>query len=83
MAAQVVGTVIAAFYASEWSLKLTLWVIILGTSVTLVGRAYRLIEALNTRKAWAVAQASIAIGFSSASTTAFRTSAPKAPSITR
>ncbi|OYX25638.1 MAG: hypothetical protein B7Z10_05630 [Rhodobacterales bacterium 32-66-7] len=50
MIALTIGTVVAAFYATEWSLQLTLWVIILGTSVTLVGRAYRLIEALNARK---------------------------------
>jgi len=50
MMALVVGTVIAAFYASEWSLNLTLWIIVIGTLVTLIGRAYRLVDALNSRK---------------------------------
>jgi phosphatidylglycerophosphate synthase len=49
MVALIIGTVLAAFYATEWTLSLTLWVILLGTTVTLFGRVFRLIEALKTR----------------------------------
>ncbi|MBA3910602.1 MAG: CDP-diacylglycerol--glycerol-3-phosphate 3-phosphatidyltransferase [Rhodobacter sp.] len=49
MAALTVGTVIAAFYAVEWTLTLTLWIIVAGTAVTILRRAFRLIEALKAR----------------------------------
>ena len=47
MAALTVGTVIAAFYVSEWVLTLTLWVIVAGTAITILSRSMRLIKALN------------------------------------
>ena len=43
------GTVIAAFYASAWTLGLTLWIIVAGTGVTILSRSMRLIKALNAR----------------------------------
>ena len=46
MAALTGGTVVAAFYASEWTLGLTLWIIIAGTALTLLSRSVRLIKAL-------------------------------------
>ncbi|MGL4239370.1 CDP-alcohol phosphatidyltransferase family protein [Tabrizicola sp.] len=49
MAVLTVGTVVAAFYASEWTLTLTLWIIIAGTAVTIVSRSMRLISALKKR----------------------------------
>jgi phosphatidylglycerophosphate synthase len=49
MAILTVGTVIAAFYASESTLSLTLWIIVVGTGVTIASRSMRLIKALNAR----------------------------------
>lgn len=49
MVALAAGTVIAAFYATEWTLGLTLWVILAGTAVTVFGRAFRLVDGLNGR----------------------------------
>lgn len=46
MAALTIGTVIAAFYASEWTLSVTLWVIVAGTATTVILRSRRLIQAL-------------------------------------
>ena len=46
MAALTIGTVIAAFYATEWVLALTLWIIVAGTVLTILRRALRLIRAL-------------------------------------
>jgi phosphatidylglycerophosphate synthase len=46
MAALTGGSVVAAFYASEWTLGLTLWVILAGTALTLLSRSVRLIKAL-------------------------------------
>jgi phosphatidylglycerophosphate synthase len=49
MAALTMGTGIAAFYASEWTLTLTLAVIAAGTAATILGRAATLIEKLRAR----------------------------------
>jgi phosphatidylglycerophosphate synthase len=49
MAVLTVGTVIAAVYASEWTLGLTLWIIVVGTAITILSRSLRLIRALNAR----------------------------------
>ncbi len=49
MAVLTVGTVIAALYASEWTLTWTLWVIVAGTAITVLSRAMRLIGALKSR----------------------------------
>lgn len=43
------GTVLAAFYASEWSLAVTLWIIVAGTAVTILRRSLSLIGKLKTR----------------------------------
>jgi phosphatidylglycerophosphate synthase len=49
MAALTIGTVIAAFYATEWVLALTLWIIIAGTALTILRRSLRLISNLKSR----------------------------------
>lgn len=49
MAALTVGTVLAAFYAAEWTLTVTLWIIALGSAATIVRRSLRLISALKAR----------------------------------
>lgn len=49
MAALTLGCVIAAFYATEWSLTVTLWIIALGTVATIIRRSHRLLSSLNTR----------------------------------
>jgi phosphatidylglycerophosphate synthase len=49
MAALTLGTVIAAFVATEWVLALTLWIIIAGTALTILRRALRLIKALKAK----------------------------------
>lgn len=49
MAVLTVGTVIAAFYASEWTLNWTLWIIVAGTALTILSRSMRLIKALKAR----------------------------------
>jgi phosphatidylglycerophosphate synthase len=49
MAVLTAGTVIAAFYATEWTLNLTLWLIVAGTTVTIIARSIRLIDRLKTR----------------------------------
>lgn len=46
MAVLTAGTAVAAVYASEWTLSVTLWVIVLGTAVTIVRRARALIGKL-------------------------------------
>ncbi len=43
------GTVIAAFYASDWTLGFTLWIIVAGTALTILSRSLRLIKALKKR----------------------------------
>ena len=49
MAALTIGTMIAAFYAAEWTLTLTLWIITAGTTATILRRALCLIAALKAR----------------------------------
>jgi phosphatidylglycerophosphate synthase len=49
MAVLTVGTVIAVFYASEWTLTVTLWIIVAGTAVTILRRSATLIEKLKSR----------------------------------
>lgn len=49
MVALSIGTFLSAFYATEWTLNLTLWVIMLGTVATLFGRVFRLLENLRNR----------------------------------
>lgn len=49
MAALTVGSVAAAFYATEWTLSVTLWIIALGTVATILRRSHRLLSALNER----------------------------------
>ena len=49
MAALTIGTLSAAFYATEWTLTLTLWIIAAGTAATILLRALQLIRALKAR----------------------------------
>lgn len=49
MAALTAGSVIAAFYATEWTLTVTLWIIAIGTAATILRRSLRLLKALNER----------------------------------
>ncbi len=49
MAVLTVGTVLAAFYATEWTLTVTLWIIVIGTAVTILRRSWALIEKLKSR----------------------------------
>jgi phosphatidylglycerophosphate synthase len=49
MAALTIGTLIAAFYATEWSLTVTLWIIAIGTVATILRRSHRLLTSLKTR----------------------------------
>lgn len=49
MAILTAGTVLAALYASEWTLTVTLWIIVAGTAATIFRRSWTLIEKLNSR----------------------------------
>lgn len=49
MAVLTAGTVLAALYASEWTLTVTLWIIVGGTMLTILSRAVRLISNLRNR----------------------------------
>lgn len=49
MAVLTAGTALAALYATEWTLTVTLWIIAAGTAATVLRRARRLIERLGTR----------------------------------
>jgi phosphatidylglycerophosphate synthase len=49
MAALTIGTAIAAFYASEWTLTVTLWIIVAGSAITIARRSMRLISNLKNR----------------------------------
>jgi phosphatidylglycerophosphate synthase len=49
MAALTLGCLIAAFYATEWTLMLTLWIITLGTVATIARRSLRLLGNLGSR----------------------------------
>jgi phosphatidylglycerophosphate synthase len=49
MAVLTAGTVLAAFYASEWTLTVTLWIVVTGTAATVIRRSWTLIEKLRSR----------------------------------
>ena len=49
MAVLTVGTVLAAVYATEWTLTLTLWIMVVGTAATLLRRSLTLIGNLKQR----------------------------------
>jgi phosphatidylglycerophosphate synthase len=49
MAVLTAGTVLAALYASEWTLTVTLWIISAGIAVTILRRSWALIEKLKSR----------------------------------
>lgn len=49
MALLTIGTVIAAFYASDWTLSVTLWIIVTGSALTILSRSMRLIKAMKSR----------------------------------
>jgi phosphatidylglycerophosphate synthase len=49
MAVLTAGTVVAALYASEWALTVTLWIIVAGTAVTILRRSLTLIGKLKSR----------------------------------
>ncbi|MFN3575455.1 MAG: CDP-alcohol phosphatidyltransferase family protein [Tabrizicola sp.] len=49
MAVLTAGTVLAALYATEWTLTLTLWIIVLGTAGTALRRSRTLIRNLKSR----------------------------------
>jgi phosphatidylglycerophosphate synthase len=49
MAVLTAGTVLAALYASEWTLTVTLWIIVAGTAATVIRRSWSLIEKLKSR----------------------------------
>lgn len=49
MAVLTAGTVLAALYATHWTLTVTLWIIVIGTAATVVRRSWTLIERLKAR----------------------------------
>jgi phosphatidylglycerophosphate synthase len=49
MAVLTAGTVLAAFYASEWTLTATLWIVAVGTAATILRRSRALVEKLKSR----------------------------------
>ncbi|MCU0904593.1 MAG: CDP-alcohol phosphatidyltransferase family protein [Tabrizicola sp.] len=49
MAVLTAGTVLAALYASEWTLTVTLWIIVAGTAATVFRRSWTLIERLKSK----------------------------------
>ncbi len=49
MAVLTAGTVLAALYASHWTLTITLWIIALGTAATILRRSWTLIGKLKTK----------------------------------
>lgn len=49
MAVLTAGTVLAAIYATEWTLTVTLWIIVAGTAVTILRRSRALIGNLKSR----------------------------------
>jgi phosphatidylglycerophosphate synthase len=49
MAGLTAGTVIAALYATEWTLTVTLWIIAAGTAATILRRSWTLIDKLKTK----------------------------------
>jgi phosphatidylglycerophosphate synthase len=49
MAVLTAGSVLAAFYASQWTLTVTLWIIVVGTAATVIRRAATLVAALTSK----------------------------------
>ncbi len=49
MAVLTAGTIFAALYASEWTLTVTLWIVVAGTAATILRRSWTLIENLKQR----------------------------------
>lgn len=49
MAVLTAGTVIAAVYATGWTLGVTLWIIVIGTAITVLRRSFSLIDKLKLR----------------------------------
>ncbi len=49
MAVLTAGTVLAALYATEWTLTVTLWIIVAGAVATVIRRSWTLIGRLNAR----------------------------------
>lgn len=49
MAVLTAGTILAALYATEWTLTVTLWIIVAGTTATIFRRSWALIEKLKSR----------------------------------
>ena len=49
MAVLTAGTVVAALYASEWTLTVTLWIVVAGTAATIFRRSRTLIGKLKSR----------------------------------
>jgi phosphatidylglycerophosphate synthase len=49
MAVLTAGTVLAALYASEWTLTVTLWIIVAGTATTILRRSWTLVEKLKEK----------------------------------
>ena len=49
MAVLTAGTLLAALYASEWTLTVTLWILVAGTAATILRRSWTLIEKLKSR----------------------------------
>jgi phosphatidylglycerophosphate synthase len=49
MAVLTAGSVLAAFYASEWTLTVTLWLIVVGTAATVIRRSVTLVAALKSK----------------------------------
>jgi phosphatidylglycerophosphate synthase len=49
MALLTAGTALAALYASEWTLTVTLWIIVAGTAATILRRSWTLIDKMKSR----------------------------------
>lgn len=49
MAVLTAGTVLAALYATHWTLTVTLWIIAVGTAATILRRSWTLIEKLKSK----------------------------------
>ena len=49
MAVLTAGTILAALYATDWTLTVTLWIVVLGTAATVLRRSWTLIQKLKTK----------------------------------
>jgi phosphatidylglycerophosphate synthase len=49
MAALTIGTVMAALFDSDWTLTITLWIIVIGTAVTVIRRSAALVGKLRSK----------------------------------